>query len=145
MVSRAATAEISPRLTVGRTGIDTHHLALAGSIRFGLGPVLFLEPEFLVLNGLEPSALDHQGPLLSAGLQGLPTWRVRPHLAFGTGPVKTRRSEEDKRIGCLSAGATIAVSRNRRVFLLPEARLGLLGEDGYGQVGLSLGVKLGRK
>ena len=127
--------ELRPTLSAGLADIVGSHGSLSAALRVQIASAFFVQAEYLALQG---DRHTDQGPTLLVGLSGRNKNGFRPFLGLGGGPVKGYRG--DNGMVYLAAGATQPVGRSRRAFLQAEFRTGLLGESGYQQFAIGIGV-----
>lgn len=133
--AEARAVELRPTLSAGVADIVGQHGSLSAALRVQVATVLFVQAEYLVLPG---DGHRDKGLTFMAGLSTPRKDRLRPFLGLGGGPVRGYGGDDG--MVYLAAGATQPVGRNRRAFLQAEFRMGLLGESGYRQVTVGIGV-----
>ena len=126
--------ELRAAVGAGYAKVVEGHGSVSAQLRLQLTRFLFVQPEYLALR-----AGDHtdQGPVLVVGLSGTSRKSLRPYLGLGGGPV--RGYQGDDGLVFAAAGVSYPVSRTG-LFVQAEARFGLLGESGYSQYGVALGI-----
>lgn len=132
---RGGAAELRPTLSAGFADIVGEHGSLSAALRVQIASAFFVQAEYLVLQG---DRHTDRGPTVLVGFSGPKKDRFRPFLGLGGGPVKGYRGDDGMLY--LAVGATQPVGQSRRAFLQAEFRTGLLGESGYRQFTIGIGV-----
>lgn len=126
--------EWRPAVGLGYSRVVESHLSASPALRVQvLGP-LFLQAEYLVLRA--SGHTDH-GPAFLVGLSSRSRASLRVFAGVGGGPVKGFGGDDG--IGFVAAGASYPLGRSG-AFVQGEVRFGLLGESGYSQVGVAVGL-----
>jgi hypothetical protein len=132
---KGGAGELRPTLSAGFADIVGEHGSLSAALRVQVASAFFVQGEYLFLQG---DRHTDKGPTLMVGLSTPNKDRFRPFLGLGGGPVKGFRGDDGMLY--LAAGATQPVGQSRRTFLQAEFRAGLLGESGYRQFTLGVGL-----
>ena len=132
---KGGASELRPTLSAGFADIVGEHGSLSAALRVQIASAFFVQGEYLVLKG---DRHTDKGPTVLVGLSAPNKDRFRPFLGLGGGPVKGYRGDEGMLY--LAIGATQPVGQSRRAFLQGEFRIGLLGESGYRQFTMGIGV-----
>lgn len=135
----ASASDTIARATVGYANVFDAHAAFGASARVRIGRLFFAEPELLWLRADGHSDV---GPVFHVGISG-GTARAQVALAAGLGPVQGLN--DDDGLVCLSFGAALRVRESGRLWIIPETRIGILGETGYFQAAIGVGYRLGSK
>lgn len=135
LAARGGAGELRPTLSAGFADIVGDHGSLSAALRVQIARAFFVQGEFLVLPG---DRHTDKGPTVLVGLSAPNKERFRPFMGLGGGPVQGYGGDDGMLY--LAVGATQPVGRSRRTFLQGEFRVGLLGESGFRQFTIGIGV-----
>ena len=135
LTTTSGAVELRPTLSAGFADIAGEHGSLSAALWVQLASSFFVQAEYLVLPGERHT---DKGPTVLVGISTPNKDRFRPFLGLGGGPVRGYRGDDG--MFYLAVGATQPVGQSRRAFLQAEFRTGLLGESGYRQFTIGIGV-----
>ena len=112
--------------------VDAHG-AIGVHVRLQFLRYAFAQPEYVWL-----VAGDHtdRGPALQVGISGASRSGLRLFAGIGAGPVKGFAGDDG--LIYLAVGTAYPISHH--LFIQAEGRYGLLGESGYSQIALGIGI-----
>lgn len=129
----AGAAEFRPVVSGGYADVVDAHGAIGAHARLQFWRYAYVQPEYVWL--VAPEHTD-SGPALQVGISGASRSGLRLFAGIGAGPVKGLAGDDG--LVYLAVGTTYPISRH--VFIEGEGRYGLLGESGYGQIALGVGI-----
>ena len=132
---QSGATELRPTLSAGFADIVGEHVSLSAALRVQLARAFFVQAEYL---GLKGDRHTDKGPTFLVGLSAPNKDRFRPFLGLGGGPVKGYAGDDGMLY--LAVGATQPVGQSRNAFIQAEFRTGLLGESGYRQFSIGIGL-----